>query len=61
MQLRSTQSMHGPRGRPGRRPFHSPRVHLQDAGREVAALEGRYQVVRYNIRGHGYSPVPDGP
>ena len=32
---------------------------MRDA--QVAALEERYQVVRYNIRGHGYSPVPDGP
>jgi 3-oxoadipate enol-lactonase len=28
---------------------------------QIDALEARFQVVRYDTRGHGESPVPDGP
>ena len=33
--------------------------HMWDA--QLAALEKRFRVVRYDTRGHGVSPVPDGP
>jgi 3-oxoadipate enol-lactonase len=33
--------------------------HMWDA--QIAALETRFRVVRYDTRGHGASPVPEGP
>lgn len=34
-------------------------LHLFDA--QVAALAGRYRIVRYDLPGHGDSPTPNGP
>jgi 3-oxoadipate enol-lactonase len=51
----------GPAGAPALVLSHSLGASAAMWDPQMAALAGRYRVIRYDLRGHGRSPVPPGP
>ncbi|MCW2411789.1 MULTISPECIES: 3-oxoadipate enol-lactonase [unclassified Sphingobium] len=51
----------GPRGAPAILFAHSIGCDLTLWDRQAAALNDRYRIIRYDVRGHGASDAPEGP